>query len=239
MAALYDGDRYLVEKYAVSLSLGLQLLTPRPLAQEQLKVLAAGLIDPPQAFRRSFSSLPGIQTEFNLISRTGVFARKLLEQQFTSKALAHEVNAAPFNVIHLATHGQFSSNADQTFVLAADGPINVNQLGNLLRSREEVRPEAIELLVLSACQTAKGDDRATLGLAGVAIRSGARSTVASLWTVDDASTAQFIGEFYRELAQAKVTKAEAIRRAQVKLLKDPSFNKPLFWSPFILIGNWL
>ncbi len=178
MAALYDGNHYLVEKYAVSLSLGLQLLQPKPLTAESLKVLAAGLVQPPPNYLR-FPPLPDIQTEFNLIAKAGVLTQQLLNQEFTSKALEEKVNSTPFNVVHLATHGQFSSQAQNTFILAADGPINVTEMDYLLRSRDQSRAEAIELLVLSACQTATGDNRATLGLAGVAVRAGARSTLAS------------------------------------------------------------
>lgn len=150
------------------------------------------------------------------------------------------MNASPFNVVHLATHGQFSSRLEDTFVLAADGPINVTDFDLLLRRRDETRPEAVELLVLSACQTATGDNRATLGLAGVAVRAGARSTVASLWNVGDRSTAILIGEFYRELVSAKVTKAEALRRAQLTLLqKYPNYSRPGYWAAYVLVGNWL
>lgn len=240
MAALYDGKQYLVEKYAVALSLGLQLLSPKPLTDTPLQVLAAGLVEPPSAYRSQFPPLPGIEEEFKLIQDAGIPLQPLLNDAFRTQALAQKVNAAPFNVVHLATHGQFSSQAKDTFILAADGPINVNELDSLLRSRGETRPDAIELLVLSACQTATGDDRATLGLAGVTIRAGARSTLASLWSISDQSTAILIGNFYRELKTAKVTKAEALRRAQVTLLTEyPNFNRPLYWAPYILVGNWL
>jgi CHAT domain-containing protein len=123
--------------------------------------------------------------------------------------------------------------------LADNGPITVKKLDELLRGRSQTRSEIIELLVLSACETAGGDDRATLGLAGVAVKAGARSTLASLWHVDDASTAQLMGEFYRELTSAKVTKAEALRRAQVKLIAHPQYRDTPFWAAYVLVGNWL
>ena len=94
-------------------------------------------------------------------------------------------------------------------------------------------------MVLSACQTAEGDDRAALGLAGMAIRSGARSTLATLWSVNDSSTAALMTEFYKELSSAELTKAEALRRAQIKILQTPEYSHPYFWSAFVLIGNWL
>lgn len=239
MAALYDGQKYLVEKYAVALSLGLQLLAPKSLAKEPLNVLAAGLVQPPQAYSK-FPPLLGIKSEFNLIAQAGVSTKQLLDKDFTSKTLEKNVNTTPLNVLHLATHGQFSSRPEDTFILANDGPINVLQFDSLLRHQGETRAQTLEMLVLSACQTASGDNRATLGLAGASIKAGARSTLASLWHINDKSTAILIGEFYRELAKNKVTKAEALRRAQVKLFKEyPNYSRPGFWAPYILVGNWL
>jgi CHAT domain-containing protein/tetratricopeptide (TPR) repeat protein len=239
MAALYDGKQYLVEKYAVALSLGLQLQKPKALAEENLQVLAGGLVQPPSQFRQ-FPPLPEIQSEFNLIAKAGIATTKLLDRDFTSQALAGKISSIQFNVVHLATHGQFSSRPEDTFILATDGPINVTDFDLLLRRRDEIYSQPLELLVLSACQTAEGDNRATLGLAGVAVRAGARSTIASLWNVGDRSTAILVGEFYRELVSAKVTKAEALRRAQVTLLqKYPNYRRPGYWAAYVLVGNWL
>lgn len=238
LGALYDGKQYLVEKYAIALSVGLQLLDPKPLQRGQLKALTAGLSQPPADFP-NFSPLPAIKAEVDLIASAGVAITSLLDQQFTREALEKEVNNVSFNVVHLATHGQFSSRAENTFILAADGPINVIQFDTLLRGREQIRPRAVELLVLSACQTAAGDNRAALGLAGAAVRAGARSTVASLWQIDDESTALLVGEFYKELKGSNISKAEALRRAQLKLLQHPNYNAPSYWSAYVMIGNWL
>nr|WP_242040424.1 CHAT domain-containing protein [Anabaena subtropica] len=238
LGTLYDGQQYLIEKYAIALSVGLQLLDPKPLQRGQLKALTAGLSEPPPNYP-NFSPLPGIKSEVNLIASAGVSITSLLDQQFTREALEKEVNSVSFNVVHLATHGQFSSRAENTFILAADGPINVTQFDTLLRGREQIRPSVVELLVLSACQTAAGDNRAALGLAGAAIRAGARSTIASLWQIDDESTALLVGDFYRELKSSNITKAEALRRAQLKLLQHPNYNAPSYWSAYVLIGNWL
>jgi CHAT domain-containing protein len=139
----------------------------------------------------------------------------------------------------MATHGQFSSNAEQTFILTWSELLKVKAFDSLLRSRDPSAPRAIELLVLSACQTASGDKRAALGLAGIAVRAGARTTLATLWSVDDESTAQLMSQFYQELADAKVTKAEALQRAQLTLLKNNNYAIPYFWAPYVLVGNWL
>ncbi|MEH2214363.1 CHAT domain-containing protein [Nostoc sp.] len=240
MSILYDGQQYLVEKYAVALSLGLQLLALKPLTQTKLNVLAAGLVQPPQGFQQQFPPLPEIKAEFDSISQAIASTTQLLDRDFNSKNLESKVNTVPFNVLHLATHGQFSSSVENTFILADDGPINVTQFDSLLRRRDQTRSEALEMLVLSACQTATGDNRATLGLAGASVKAGARSTLASLWHISDKSTAILIGEFYRELVKNEVTKAEALRRAQVKLLKDyPNYSRPGYWAPYVLVGNWL
>ena len=234
MAALYDGKHYLIEKFAIALNPGLQIAEPKPLAQYKLKALAAGLIDPPQPFQ-DLSPLPEVKAELNSISQAGVPTRILLDRAFTRKALTREINAAPRNIVHLATHGKFSSQIEDTYILAYDGKIGVDQLGELLQNRSQ---NPIELLVLSACETAAGDNRATLGLAGVAIQSGARSTIASLWSVDDESSAFFVKTFYAALRQPHMSKAKALQQAQIALLqRNPNYTA--LWSPYILVGNWL
>ncbi|MBD1834243.1 CHAT domain-containing protein [Cyanobacteria bacterium FACHB-472] len=234
MAALYDGQKYLIEKYNIALAPGLQLLQPQPLERQQLKGLLGGLSEA----RQGFSALPAVAIEVNQIE-SEIPAQVLLDQTFTSTTLQSQLNAAPFPVIHLATHGRFSSKAEDTFILTWDDRINVKQLDTLLRSREQGDLNPIELLVLSACQTATGDRRAALGLAGLAVRSGARSTLATLWSVNDRSTAFFMVEFYQGLGQPEVTKSQAVRTAQLALLKQPQYEHPYYWAPFILLGNWL
>lgn len=200
----------------------------------ELKAIAAGLSEP----RRGFSALPNVLRELEEI-RSKVPSSILLNNDFTNTALQNQINSLPFPVVHLATHGQFSSKAEETFLVAWDKRIYVNELNNLVRTREQSRPSAIELLVLSACETAAGDKRAALGLAGVAVRAGARSTIASLWNLDDQSTAELMSKFYQELANKSLTKAEALRRAQLALLQNPKYQRPMFWSPYVLLGNWL
>lgn len=235
MAALYDGKQYLVENYSVALTPGLQLIDPKPLTSRQLQALVAGVTEP----RHGFSALPNVKRELDEI-QSEVTSQVLFNNQFTSQALQDQINSLPFPVVHLATHGQFSSNPDETFIIAWDDRIYVKQLNDVLRNRETNEPNnAIELLVLSACQTAAGDKRAALGLAGVAVRAGARSTLASLWNVNDESTSLLMIQFYRELANKQLTKAEALRQAQLELLKTPRYQHPMFWAPYVLLGNWL
>ncbi|MBP5972999.1 CHAT domain-containing protein [Brasilonema sp. CT11] len=238
MAALHDGQKFLVEQYSIALTPGLQLLSPRSLKQEQLGALVAGLnaARPP-----AFPSLPYVETEVNKI-KSEIPTQILFNQKFTNTAFQNRVSAVSSPIVHLATHGQFGSTADDTFILTWDGKIKVNQLSSVLKTVELSRNNSLELLVLSACETAAGDTRSALGLAGVAVRSGARSTVATLWRVNDEASATLIGQFYDQLAQISktgISKAEALRRAQLAILKDPNYRQqPYYWAAYVLIGNW-
>ncbi|NER34951.1 MAG: CHAT domain-containing protein [Oscillatoria sp. SIO1A7] len=237
MAALHDGDRYLIEKYSIALTPGLQLLDPRPLARDRFRALTGGLTEA----RQGFNALPAVAWELEQIA-SNLPVEQLLDSEFTKSKLLGEIDEVNFTAIHLATHGQFSSNPEQTFILTWDSKIKVRELENLLKMRAEDSSKPIELLVLSACQTAAGDKRAGLGLAGVAVRSGARSTLATLWSVNDRSTATLMGEFYQNLLMSEresMTKAEALRRAQLKLLRNSKYQHPFYWAPFVLVGNWL
>ena len=236
MAALHNGDRYLLEKYSIAYSPGLQLF-PQGLARQKLNVLVAALTEA----RQGFSSLPGVQKELNEID-ADFESETLLNPTFTQGKFQEKIDAKSFRIVHLATHGQFSSDPEKTFLLTWDGRINVKDFDRLFQKRKVGLLEPIELLVMSACQTAAGDNRATLGLAGFALRSGARSTIASLWSVNDQATADLMTEFYKQLAQPEnrhISKAEALRQAQLAVLKNPTHNHPYFWSAFILVGNWL
>ncbi|MEQ8753596.1 MAG: CHAT domain-containing protein [Coleofasciculus sp. G1-WW12-02] len=235
MGALHDGDNYLLQNYAIALTPGLELLESTPLTEQRLEVLTAGLSES----RQDFSALPNVKTELQQIQSL-MSGKLLLNQEFTKSTLKDAIANVSFPVVHLATHGQFSSEAEGTFIITWDDRLNVNELSSLLKTTDLRQTNPIELLVLSACETAKGDDRAALGLAGVAVRAGARSTIATLWLVDDETTADLMVKFYQVLTQDKVSKAEALRRAQLLILQDPKYRKhPYFWTPFVLVGNWV
>jgi len=150
----------------------------------------------------------------------------------------HELGAKEFGVVHIATHGVFAGDAESSFLLTHDGRITMNDLGSLV-GRTRFRDQPIELLTLSACETAEGDDRAALGLAGVAVKAGARSALGTLWSVNDVAAADLVTDFYRELHDGPVSKAVALQRAQQKLIADPNTRHPYYWSAFLLISNWL
>ncbi|NEO50913.1 MAG: CHAT domain-containing protein, partial [Moorea sp. SIO4A3] len=235
MAALYDGKQYLIENYSIAISPGLQLF-PQRLQRVELNVLVAGLTEA----RQGYTGLPGVAGEVQEITDK-VTTDVLLNQEFTRTTFQTAIDSTPFPIVHLATHGQFSSNPKETFLLTWNDRIGIKDFDLLFQKRRLGILEPIELLVMSACQTAAGDNRATLGLAGFALRSGAHSTLGSLWSVSDESTTNLMKEFYQGLIQTKpsMTKAEALQQAQLKLRQDPLYKHPYFWASFVLVGNWL
>ncbi|WP_424097309.1 CHAT domain-containing protein [Moorena producens] len=236
MSVLYDGERYSIEKYSIAVAPSLQLIDSQANVRQNVSVLSAGVAEV-RPHRPNLGALPGVKVELENINAE-VPSLILLNESFTESNFNTEVNTSAYEVVHLATHGEFSSVAEETFLLTWDEEINLNELNTLI-SADQKQKNPIELLVLSACRTAAGDSRAALGLAGVAVRSGARSTLASLWSVDDVATTELMTRFYQRLAKGNVTKAEALRQAQQQLLQSEAYNHPIYWSAFILLGNWL
>ncbi|MDY7021638.1 MAG: CHAT domain-containing protein, partial [Cyanobacteriota bacterium] len=184
MAILHDGEKFLIENYGISLAPGLQLIDINPLKINKLAALIAGLSEAQQGF----PALPSVPVELEKVSAE-LPNQQFLNQDFTKDNIQQALNKSNFPIIHLATHGSFSSSPEDTFLLTWDDRINVRELNDLLQNQDRRTVEKIELLVLSACETALGDKQAALGLAGVAVRAGTRSTLASLWSVDDQATA--------------------------------------------------
>jgi CHAT domain-containing protein len=239
MSVLYDGKRkeYLMQKpYALALVPGLQLFDLRPLQREQLKVLTVGVSEQREVEGRKFDEIPNVVEELQQIGNL-VPSESLLNPQFTEANLQQQISSGSFSVLHIATHGKFSSDPEQTFILAYNQLLKSNDLNNLLRTNNQSSSSIVELLVLSACETAKGDNRATLGLAGMAVRAGARSTLSTLWQVSDRSTAVLMERFYKELTNPEVTKAQALHQAQLALFNQ--YKAPFYWAPYVLVGNWL
>jgi CHAT domain-containing protein len=246
LAALYDGREYLLEKYNLALVPSLQLTDSQASNRQQLKVLAAGVSQQVNIKGRIFPALTNVPQELEGIKAAFPASEKLLNREFTPTTIENKIDL-DFPVIHLATHGLFSSNPDNTFIVTGDGKaIGIDRLSQLIDADNAQKPE---LLVLSACETAIGDERAILGLAGVAVRSGTRSTLATLWSVDDASTTRLMEQFYQEFKQPGVKKIAALRHAQLSLLESLKLAPPLedlaglpphpyAWAPYVLVGNW-
>ncbi|OQW92696.1 MAG: hypothetical protein BWK78_00880 [Thiotrichaceae bacterium IS1] len=234
MAALHDGNQFLIERFAIAITPGLSLTEPRPLPKERMLALLQGLSEGVQ----NFSPLPEVPREIDNISKVLDEDTVLLDKDFTLEHVNQVLQKTPYSIVHIASHGQFDRDPKKTFLLAYDDKITMNRLERLL-SFSQLRKEPVELLTLSACQTAVGDERAALGLAGVALKAGARSALASLWFVNDEATSLLITEFYKQLKQNNVSRAGALQNAQKMLISQRGFQHPAYWAPFLLIGNWL
>lgn len=232
-APLHDGSQFLIEKLAISVVPGLTLLDPRPFQDRKADPLLSGLTQSVQGF----PSLPYVDEE--LTSIHNMFGGKVFKDEtFLTANLESELGARAYSIVHIASHAQFTDDASKSYLLTYDGKLSMNELEKFMKL-SWFRDEPIELLTLSACNTASGDDRAALGLAGIAIKSGARSALASLWSINDQSTSLLITKFYEELKANTGSKAQALREAQLHMLKNRQFRHPFYWSAFLLIGNWL
>jgi CHAT domain-containing protein len=232
-AALHDGKGFVIERYAIAVSPSLHLTDPRPLTNKSHDALILGISQSVQGF----AELPNVRREVQDVhDATG--GRVFLDDQFLRSRFENELKDAPFSVVHIASHGQFGDDPSQTFVLAFDGHLTMDDLEKTIKYGE-YRENALELLTLDACETAAGDDRAALGLAGIALKSGARSALATLWFISDKASGDLVVKFYEALKAGNISKAHALQTAQRQLIADPRYAHPAYWAPFLLIGNWL
>lgn len=238
MGLLYDGSRYLVERYSLVLA-NSRIRPPQQLQASQFRGLVAGVSETAPSFTNPITPplkpLPAIAVEIEQVRRNLRSSVVLLDAAFTTERLEQRLNQSNLPILHISTHGQFSSDPEQTVLVAWDSLISSTDFDQLLQNASS---GGTELLVLSACQTAKGDRRSALGIAGIAVQTGTRSTVATLWTVDAESTAVLMAQFYQNL-RAGMPKAAALREAQLTMLNSDAFSHPYFWAGVILIGGWL
>jgi len=232
MAALHDGRQFLIQKYPIAITPSLNLTALNPLERDRLAALSLGLT----VAQAPFAPLTNVRSEIEVV-REIIGGIQLFDEAFTPENLQRQIQQQSFPVVHLATHGKFGFNAENTFLLGYNSKLTIEELDRLLRSRGDRDPVA--LLVMSACQTAAGDERSALGIGGVAVRAGVEAAVATLWFINDEATVPLIKEFYTQLLNPEITKAEALRRAQIRMIEDVNYSHPAVWSPFILIGNWL
>ena len=231
-AALHDGRNFLIERYATAIAPSMHLIDPKPLAAGPRVALVLGVSHGVQGF----VDLPNVPREVAAVHEIAG-GKTLIDASFSGARFASELKTSPYDIVHIASHGQFATDPSQTFVLSYDAPLTMNDLETDIKNGER-RDNALELLVLSACETASGDDRAALGLAGVALKAGARSALAGLWYISDQASGELVVDFYRGL-QSGVSKAHALQAAQQRLAASQLYAHPAYWAPFLLIGNWL
>jgi CHAT domain-containing protein len=249
MSALYDATKreYLIEKYAIGTTPSIKL-TASPSERDRIpdKALILGLTKEAEVSTvgtrgtQKFEALKYANREIQAVKKVFPNHKDSIDEKFNPETFGKELGNEIYPVVHIVTHAQFGTIPDDTFIVTGNNDkLTIDKLESNLNSVRE-RANAIELLALTACETALGDDRATLGLAGVALQVGVKSAIASLWSVQDKSTATLVEDFYRNLQKPGITKSEALQKAQIKMIKERSqFTSPSFWSPFILIGNWV
>ncbi|NEO86841.1 MAG: CHAT domain-containing protein [Spirulina sp. SIO3F2] len=253
MSALHDGDRFLVEDYSVGLIPSMSLIDWRYRSLQDATVLAMGASEFTQQ-----ATLPAVPTELQLITAQNP-EQQYLNDAFTYENLQAQTRDRNFEILHLATHATFQAGAAEAAYIQLWGE-NDLQLKDL-RDLKLYENPPIELLVLSACETALGDARTELGFAGAALQAGVKSVLASLWQVSDLGTLALMSAFYDELADTEVTiKAKALQQAQLALLRgelsvqagylgelalppeiaqyaNTDLSHPFYWSAFTLVGS--
>ncbi len=233
-SALHDGEHFLFERYAVGIIPGITLTDPRPPEMKNAPILLAGISEG----IRDFPPLPSVKAELRDVGEIMNARAVLQNQDYTIDNLAAEFRRHAYSILHLATHGVFDRTSRDSFLLTYNDRLTLNKLERLIRIGR-FRENPVELLTLSACQTAVGDERAALGLAGVAVKAGAKSAMATLWYVDDKATSLLIKAFYQQLSQPGTSKAKALQHAQKWLMSQRQYHHPIYWAPFLMIGNWL
>jgi CHAT domain-containing protein len=227
--ALYDGRQFLIERYAIATTPAVSLVSSLDASRVE-RMLVGGISKSVQGF----SELPSVANEIRSIS-TMFSAPSMQDETFRLDSLSTQLATPDYSVAHLATHGEFNADHRKSFLLTYDSRLTMDAL----RTSLERRGSSLDLLVLSACKTAAGDDRAALGLAGVAVQAGAKSALASLWYISDKATADLMTSFYQNSKVAGASKAQSLRQAQLALLRSSEYRHPSYWAPYLLIGNWL
>jgi len=236
VAALYSGKEFLVEQYALAIAPSLSLVDPKPINKRDHNLLLAGLSQKVHGY----AALSNVNEELNVVNK--LYGNSddniLLNQSFVASSIRQSLTASQPSILHIASHAEFGEQRQDNFILAYDGPINLGQLSQYI-GVTKYREQPLELLILSACETAKGNNKAALGLAGASIQAGARSVMGSLWKINDAATLPLIKEFYSELVKPDISKAVALQKAQLHLIQSSDFNHPYYWSSMLMINNWL
>ena len=227
----------------------LRLTAPKQNNREINRAMLFGFNEEAEIDGKLFDSLKFVNSEIESLKKLFSSTKILKYENFIPSDIT-DIKDKPrkniFPIIHIATHAQFGFTPEDTFlVVGKNRKLTISELEKFLTGISD-NINTLELLTLSACQTATGDERANLGLAGVALETGVKSALASLWAVNDESTSILVREFYQNL-RAGETKARALQQAQIALIRNTNqtpgireeYSKPYYWSPFIMIGNWL
>ncbi len=238
-AALIGPDgRYLIEQTRLGVSPALNYSQPGSADRRaSLRVLSVSLERAVELPAGNFPALTGTNAEARIAAAIGEGRDSVMIENFGRDDLVSALQGRAIDVLHLATHASFNGGSDRSFIVADGAAIYLSELRSLI-DNNLVRGGTLDLIVLSACETAIGDDEASMGLAGAAVQAGARSALASLWQVNDLGTAELMREFYARYATG-VSKADAMRGAQLALLRgEDDLADPNIWAAFTLLGSW-
>ena len=236
-AALVGEDgRFLVQRTRLSIAPALAYSTPGDARSDNdLSIVAASLQREVALPAGTFFALEGTAAEAQIAAGSGSPGQHIVD--FRKDELVTALSGRPVDILHLATHASFNGRSDRAFIVANGEAIRLSELRDLISSNRR-RGDALDLLILSACETAVGDDEASMGLAGAAVQAGALSAIASLWQVDDIGTAELMRQFYSRYRTGR-SRSEALREAQLALLEGGGNNaQPNVWAAFTLLGAW-
>ncbi|WP_414569453.1 CHAT domain-containing protein [Nostoc sp. CCY 9925] len=238
MAALHDGEKFLIEKYAIATTPSLSL-TNLQISSKKMRALVVGLTKNAKVEGCKCEALSHVAAEIRQVQQQIPDSKQLLDENFTRDRLESELHQSFYPIIHIATHGEFGQLADDTFLVTGDNQkLTITELTRILRSLNHEN-KTIDLLMLTACESAIGKDNAVFGFAGVAVQAGVKTAIAPLWLINDAATVNLVTKFYEAWCHSGVSKAEALRIAQRSLIaSDGAFSHPAYWAAFILVGNW-
>ncbi len=229
MAALHDGQKFLIEDYAVVNSLGLNIRSKQPNSTLE-KALVFGL----SAGTDQFPPIPYVKQEIKILSKL-VDEKQFLNEKFDSNSFRQQIESSKSSLVHIATHGRFGGTTENSFLQAFQSQISLKELEETLNIHNTNFPnDPIQLLVLSACETAASNPRTTLGMSGVAVRAGVSNVLGSLWSVNDQQIVSLIDGFYSYWIRDGLSKSKALRQAQLDLIKSSNYH-PSTWSSMILI----
>ncbi len=241
MAALHDGEEFLIEQYAVAITPGLSLTASDAgkLRSDRGSGLLGGLTEVSSTHEDLWLPLNYAEVEVEHVAELYPRKQVLLGKRFTKENLIKEAKGGGYAFIHISTHAQLKPDYTESFILTYDAGLTLDELEKLFKS-VEFKKNPIELLTFNACKTAVGnDERAALGLSGITVKSGALAVLATLWSVDDAAAYHVVSRFYTHLKQKEsMNKARALQEAQ-KALLNSRYGHPYYWAPFLMIGNWL